>query len=69
MYLVWIKIDDNLPWIELEGTYQTKAKAQRAVKESRDRVKIKIVKMPKQEKPEGCKKSKPLKIAEVPRVA
>jgi hypothetical protein len=23
MYSAWIKIDDSLPWIELEGTFQS----------------------------------------------
>ncbi len=50
MYSAWIKIDDSLPWIELEGTFQTKTEAQKAVKERRSKVKIKIVKMSKQEK-------------------
>jgi hypothetical protein len=50
MYSAWIKIDDNLPWIELEGAFQTKAEAQKAVKERRNKVKIKIVKMSKQQK-------------------
>jgi len=47
MYSAWIKIDDNLPWIELEGAFQTKAEAQKAVKERRNKVKIKIVKISK----------------------
>ncbi|HUT17285.1 MAG TPA: hypothetical protein VMW84_03195 [Acidobacteriota bacterium] len=50
MYSAWIKIDDSLPWIELEGAFQTKAAAQEALKERRSKVKIKIVKMSKQEK-------------------
>jgi hypothetical protein len=50
MYSAWIKIDDSLPWIELEGTFQTKAAAQEALKERRSKVKIKIVKISKQEK-------------------
>jgi hypothetical protein len=50
MYSAWIKIDDSLPWIELEGAFQTKAEAQKAVKERRNKVKIKIVEMSKQEK-------------------
>jgi len=50
MYSAWIKIDDSLPWIELEGVFQTKAAAQKALKERRSKVKIKIVKMSKQEK-------------------
>ena len=50
MYSAWIKIDDSLPWIELEGAFQTKVAAQEALKERRSKVKIKIVKMSKQEK-------------------
>jgi len=50
MYSAWIKIDDNLPWIELEGAFQTKAEAQKAVKERLSKAKTKIVKLPKQEK-------------------
>jgi len=50
MYSAWIKIDDSLPWIELEGAFQTKAAAQKALKERRSKVKIKIAKMSKQEK-------------------
>jgi hypothetical protein len=45
MYSAWIKIDDSLPWIELEGGFQTKAAAQKAMKERRSKVKIKIVKI------------------------
>jgi hypothetical protein len=50
MYSAWIKIDDSLPWIELEGAFQTKAEAQKAVKERLNKAKTKIVKLPKQEK-------------------
>ena len=49
MYSAWIKIDDSLPWIELEEAFQTKAEAQKAVKEILSRIKIKISKLPKQE--------------------
>jgi len=50
MYSACIKIDDNLPWIELEEAFQTKAEAQKAVKEILSKVKIKISKLPQQEK-------------------
>jgi hypothetical protein len=50
MYSAWIKIDDSLPWIELEEAFQTKAEAQKAVKEILGKTKIKIAKLPKQEK-------------------
>jgi hypothetical protein len=50
MYSAWIKIDDSLPWIELEEAFQTKDEAQKAVKEILSKTKIKISKLPKQEK-------------------
>jgi hypothetical protein len=42
MYSAWIKLEESLPWIELEEAFQTKAEAQQAVKELLNRAKIKI---------------------------
>jgi DNA-directed RNA polymerase subunit H (RpoH/RPB5) len=50
MYSAWIKLDDSLPWIELEDAFQTKAEAQKAVEKVLNKAKIKISKLPKQEK-------------------
>jgi hypothetical protein len=50
MYSAWIKIDDSLPWIELEEAFQTKAEAEKAVKELLGKAKVKIAKLSKQEK-------------------
>jgi hypothetical protein len=50
MYSAWIKIDNSLPWIELEETFRTKAEARAAIKEKRSNVKTKIVKVSKQER-------------------
>ena len=50
MYSACIKLDDSLPWIELEEAFQTKAEAQKAVKEILRKAKIKISKLPQQEK-------------------
>jgi len=50
MYSAWIKINDSLPWIELEEAFQTKAEAQKAVKEILNKAEVKISKLPKQEK-------------------
>jgi hypothetical protein len=50
MYSAWIKIDDSLPWIELEEAFRTKAEAQKAVKERLSKAKIKIAELPKQKK-------------------
>jgi len=46
MYSAWIKIDDSLPWIELEKAFQTKAEAQKAVQEVLSKAQIKISKLP-----------------------
>ena len=50
MYSAWIKLDDSLPWIELEEAFQTKAEAQKAVEDVLSKAKVKISKLPKQEK-------------------
>jgi DNA-directed RNA polymerase subunit H (RpoH/RPB5) len=49
MYSACIRIE-SLPWIELEEVFQTKAEAQKAAKEILSKAKIKISKLPKQEK-------------------
>ena len=46
MYSAWIKLDDSLPWIELEEAFQTKAEAQKAVEQVLNKAKIKISKLP-----------------------
>jgi len=50
MYSAWIKIDDSLPWIELEEAFHTKTEAKKAVKEILSKAKIKIAKLPKEKK-------------------
>jgi len=45
MYSAWIKLDDSLPWIELEKAFQTKAEAQKAVREVLSKAQIKISKL------------------------
>jgi len=46
MYSAWIKLDDSLPWIELEKAFQTKAEAQKAAQEVLSKVQIKISGLP-----------------------
>jgi hypothetical protein len=46
MYSAWIKLDDSLPWIELEKAFQTKAEAQKAAQEVLRKVQIKISGLP-----------------------
>jgi hypothetical protein len=50
MYVVCIRIDDTLPWIELKGSYQTRSEAIRAVEDFRSRMQTKIVSMPEKSK-------------------
>lgn len=44
-YVAWIKIDETLPWIELKGTYRTKAEAKKAVKNVLDRARLRIMRI------------------------
>ena len=44
-YGVWIRIEDTLPWIELEQTFRTKKEALSAATRKLRTVKIKIVDM------------------------
>jgi hypothetical protein len=46
LYVVWIKIDETLPWIELKGKYQTKREAKRAANKFLSNIEIRIVTMP-----------------------
>jgi hypothetical protein len=44
LYAVWIKINETLPWIELESEYQTRSEAMKEAKKILFQAKIKIVK-------------------------
>lgn len=46
MYNVWIKIDEELPWIELKGAYRTRRGAQDAAREFLESVKVRVVQIP-----------------------
>jgi REP element-mobilizing transposase RayT len=43
LYIVWIKIDETLPKIELRGEYQTRREAKKAAKQILGNVKVEIV--------------------------
>jgi len=43
LYNVWIKLDSTLPWIELEGEYQTRKQARAAAKEYLKKASVKII--------------------------
>ncbi|MGB9740426.1 MAG: hypothetical protein ACP5IM_00580 [Candidatus Bathyarchaeia archaeon] len=51
MYIVWVKICDSLPWIELKGEYQNKREAKEVAKQALRTAKIKIVKVVDNKKP------------------
>jgi hypothetical protein len=46
-YAVWVKVDKTLPWIELDGTYDTLPDAWRAVERFKKNLKLKVVESPK----------------------
>ncbi|MGC8895233.1 MAG: hypothetical protein ACP5LB_00495 [Candidatus Bathyarchaeia archaeon] len=43
MYIVWIKIDETLPKIELKGEYQTRSEAKKAAQQILSDIKVEIV--------------------------
>ncbi|MEM3696060.1 MAG: hypothetical protein QXQ94_00960 [Candidatus Bathyarchaeia archaeon] len=43
MYIIWVKIDETLPKIELKGEYQTKREAKMAAKQAISNIKVEIV--------------------------
>jgi hypothetical protein len=51
VYVVWVKIDETLPWIELKGTYRTMKEAKTAATEARSELRLKIVNAPRGGKP------------------
>jgi hypothetical protein len=51
LYTVWIKIDETLPWIELKREYATRREAKQAAEYAIDRLAVKLVKIPQENKP------------------
>jgi len=45
LYTAWIKIDETLPWIEIQRDYATKKEAKKAAKKVLSNAKIKIAKI------------------------
>ncbi|MBS7633236.1 hypothetical protein KEJ15_06440 [Candidatus Bathyarchaeota archaeon] len=45
MYVVWLYVDETLPWIELKGTYETRKEALDAARKFRSRIRTKIFKV------------------------
>jgi hypothetical protein len=57
LYAIWVKIDKTLPWIELQGEYQTRNEASKAAKRILSNARIKAVK--------AQRKTKPMKVLTV----
>jgi len=45
LYIVWVKVDESLPWIELKGIYRTRKAAKEAARELVGRAAIKVVRV------------------------
>ncbi|MCS7115622.1 MAG: hypothetical protein RMJ15_06260 [Nitrososphaerota archaeon] len=58
MYALWVKVDDALPWLELEGNYETRKAAEKAAKGLFGNVMIKIVRLDKECKAKALVKVK-----------
>jgi hypothetical protein len=50
LYIVWIKVDETLPWIELKGEYETRREARKRAEECLISMKTKIMKIPEKKK-------------------
>ena len=45
LYIVWAKVDESLPWIELKGIYGTRKAAKEAARELVGKATIKVVRV------------------------
>jgi len=43
LYTAWIKLEEQLPWFELKGTYETRREAKEAAERLLNDVQVKIV--------------------------
>ncbi len=50
MYSVCIRIDETLPWIELEGAFQTREEAKKAAERMRNNIQVRINSTPEEKK-------------------
>ena len=51
MYCVMVKIEESLPWIELEGEYATRTEAGQAAQRVMQRIGMKIASIPDEKRP------------------
>jgi hypothetical protein len=52
LHSAWIKIDETLPWIELEGCCRTRIEARKMAKQTIRNIRMKIVAIPEKRKHE-----------------
>ncbi len=50
LYAVWVKLGETLPWIELEGEFETREEARKAAKEIFNNTDMKIVRISEKER-------------------
>ena len=50
MYTVQIRVDETLPWIELEGEYETRKEARHAARESIRKIALAVVNIPQEKR-------------------
>ena len=46
MFSIWIKIDKTLPWIEINGTYETRKEAKKAAETFLNSIQLRIISTP-----------------------
>ncbi|MEM1563206.1 MAG: hypothetical protein QW161_00850 [Candidatus Bathyarchaeia archaeon] len=48
LYVIWVNIDETLPWIELSGTYQTREEARKIARKLLSKIRVRIVEIKKE---------------------
>jgi hypothetical protein len=46
LFSIWIKIDKTLPWIEINGTYETRKEAKKAAETFLNSIQLRIISTP-----------------------
>jgi hypothetical protein len=46
LFSIWIKIDKTLPWIEINGTYETRKEAKKAAEIFLNSIQLRIISTP-----------------------
>jgi hypothetical protein len=51
LYTVLIRVEENLPWIELKGEYETRKEARLAAEDAIRKIAVMVVNMPQEKRP------------------